>query len=54
MILYTVSIHSGTPAQCAKVVAEMEASLGFSEDPLVLLMIAEEEYDREDIPSLRK
>ena len=41
--MYTVSLDSGTPAQIAAVKAEMERTLGYANDPLVIL-IAIEEY----------
>lgn len=48
MILYTVSIHSGSPEQNAAVVAEMERALGYGSDPLFILIAEEEgEFDQE-------
>ena len=48
MILYTVSIDSSTPEQCAMVRVEMEEALGLASDPLDLLIAEEEgEFDIE-------
>jgi hypothetical protein len=43
MLIRTVSIDSGTPAQNAAVRAEMEQSLGTYADPLVILIEREEQ-----------
>lgn len=50
MILYTVSIDSSTPEQCAALRAEMETTLGLANDPLEILIDLEEQ-DRLDILS---
>jgi hypothetical protein len=48
MILFTVSIHSGTPAQNARIQREMEQTLGFADDPLDILLAEEQgEFDDE-------
>ena len=40
--MYTVSLDSSSPAQCARLWQEVETTLGCSDDPLDIL-IAEEE-----------
>jgi len=42
MLIHTVSIDSGTPEQNAAVRAEMEQTLGCHDDPLDILIAAEE------------
>lgn len=45
MILYTVSIDSGTPEQCAALRIEMEVTLGCASDPLDILIALEDGED---------
>lgn len=42
MIIYTVSLDSGTPEQVAAVRAEAERSIGLADDPLIILIRLEE------------
>ena len=44
MLIHTVSIDTGTPAQIATVRIEMEQALGYQDDPLIILL-REEEFD---------
>ena len=45
MIMYTVSIDTGKPAQLAAIRNEMEQALGYQDDPLIILIREEEEFD---------
>ncbi len=48
MIMHTVTIDSGTPAQNAAVTAEMERALGYGDSPLDILIAEEDgEFDIE-------
>ena len=46
--MYTVSIDSGTPEQCAAVRSELEQTLGRASDPLDILIALEGDGDEQD------
>jgi hypothetical protein len=50
-VLYALSFDSGTPVQNAALLAEVETALGWADDPLVILLILEEEFEQSDISS---
>ena len=45
MLIHTVSIDTGTLAQIAAVCNEMERALGYQDDPLIILIREEEEFE---------
>lgn len=47
MILYTLSIDSGTPEQCAMVRIEMELTLGYASSPMDILIALEGDEDEQ-------
>lgn len=54
MLIRTVSIDTGTFAQIAAVRNEMERALGHQDDPLIILIREEEEFDLIVISTLSK